>query len=382
MGAATGVPRLGRAAVLGHRVRAHDLDRPGGGARVLAVGLQDHPPGRTAEPALRLRGGPPPGRRTVLLHSLRGALHLHDAEDAPLLAAALRVDDARQLQRQTAGPTLFRVQEEGPGLQRALDRAAVAMREAADSSPAHTKGELSTAATSAVEPLIPAAAPWCAGCGVRHIDDLLFRMATLLAGLGASLVDGATVYRRLPEAGEPPPADVARVELVQRFLRVFGPARPVDLAAWTGRTPATARSWWSTAASALRPVEVEGKRRWAPDTPGEAPEPGEAPPGSVRLLGPYDPFTALADRAFLVPDPVLRRRVWRAAGTPGTVLARGEIAGVWRRRTRGGRLDIEVAPFGAEPGWGVADLEDDARLLADCAGASEAAVRVDAEIQP
>nr|WP_017625723.1 crosslink repair DNA glycosylase YcaQ family protein [Nocardiopsis chromatogenes] len=312
----------------------------------------------------------------MLLHSLRGALHLHDAEDAPLLAAALRVDDARELQRQTAGPTLFRVQEEDSGLGRALDRATAAMREAAESGAALTKGELSAAATAAVVSAVSAAAPWCAGCGVRHVDDLLFRMAALQAGLGAALEDGAAVYRALPGAGERPPTDLARAELVRRFLRVFGPARPEDLAAWTGLTSSTARSWWSTVASALNPVEVEGKRRWVPHAPGEAPDPGDEPSGAVRLLGPYDPLTALADRAFLVPDPVLRRQVWRAAGTPGTVLAGGEIAGTWRRRTHGGRLDIEVVPFHPAPGWAAADLEEDARLMAACAGVPDAAVRV------
>lgn len=70
-------------------------------------------------------------------------------------------------------------------------------------------------------------------------------------------------------------------------------------------------------------------------------------------------------------------------GAPGTVLAGGEIAGTWRRRTHGGRLEIEVVPFDAAPGWNAAALEDDARIMADCAGVPDVAVRVRAGgIQP
>ena len=56
-------------------------------------------------------------------------------------------------------------------------------------------------------------------------------------------------------------------------------------------------------------------------------------PPTVRLLGPYDPVTALGDRELLVPDPRRRRDVWKATGNPGILLARGDISGVWRQRT-------------------------------------------------
>lgn len=80
--ATSGAPGVDRDRVLAYRAVAHDLVAPGTGAVVLRVGLQDYPPGRSALPALMLRTGcDRPRDDLALVHSVRGALHVHRAED-------------------------------------------------------------------------------------------------------------------------------------------------------------------------------------------------------------------------------------------------------------------------------------------------------------
>lgn len=90
---------LSRAVVLGCRAAAHDLERPAATTAdcgVLEVGVQDTPAGTTAPPALRVRLAPSDehdparSRELVLVHSLRGAMHVQRARDLGLLVAALR----------------------------------------------------------------------------------------------------------------------------------------------------------------------------------------------------------------------------------------------------------------------------------------------------
>jgi hypothetical protein len=94
-------PDVDRDRVLAYRAVAHDLVAPGTGAVVLGVGLQDYPPGRSARPALTLRTGPDrPQDDLALVHGVRGALHLHRADDLALLRGALHVTDGRDWAKQ------------------------------------------------------------------------------------------------------------------------------------------------------------------------------------------------------------------------------------------------------------------------------------------
>lgn len=70
-----------------------------------------------------------------------------------------------------------------------------------------------------------------------------------------------------------------------------------------------------------------------------------APPdfdGKPLVLAAHDPFLDQRDRNALQPDKALQRRIWRAVGNPGVIVARGEAVGIWRSRTRGRRMDAEI----------------------------------------
>ncbi|MBC8092098.1 MAG: winged helix DNA-binding domain-containing protein [Pseudonocardia sp.] len=308
---------LGRSAALAYRASIHDLEQPVAtplDCGVLDVGVQDTPPGTTAGPAIRARVRSPgdlalsPG--LALVHSLRGAMHVHRARDLPLLVAALRPEDA----------------DDGG----AVDQVAEAMIEVLSDDAPRTKGELSTEITGILPPPIR---PWCQVCRVDHVDDGLFRMATLPAGLQLRPVGhrSAGFFRvTLPSVAEPAPA---RRELLRRFLRRCGPTCPKDLAAWIGITPAIARRWWELLADELVEVRVDGKRLWM-HTEDLAVARAAAAPTAVWLLPPYDPLVEVTNRELLLTDKERRQQLWRAVANPGAVLLAGDVIGTWRRRRK------------------------------------------------
>lgn len=314
--------------MLGYRALAHHLEGPAATVAdcgVLEVGVQDTPPGASARQALSVRlAAPDQGDATlsdglVLVHSLRGAMHVHRVDDLGLLTAALRPGDA--------------------GDAAAVDQVAETMTRVLDTAETLTKGELSTRVTQRLPARLR---PWCPVCQAEHVPDGLFRSATLPAGLrlrptghrSASFVRAAARDRD-PDLPEP-----ARRELLRRFLRRCGPATVKDLAAWVGVLPAAAKSWWGLLAEQLVEVRVDGRRLWMHAEDLEAARTVEVPT-AVRLLPPYDPLVEVAHRELLLPDPTQRRQVWRAVANPGLVLIAGELVGTWRRRQR----VVTVTPF-------------------------------------
>jgi hypothetical protein len=84
----------------------------------------------------------------------------------------------------------------------------------------------------------------------------------------------------------------------------------------------------------------------------------------------------LADRELLVADADRRRKVWKAAANPGVLWVDGEIAGVWRARTRGDRLALTVEPFGPLSTAQRQATEPDLHVLRTAAGANTAELTV------
>ncbi|TDD25225.1 winged helix DNA-binding domain-containing protein [Actinomadura sp. KC06] len=369
---------ISRAQVLAFRYAAHDLDPDApdrSGETVLATGIQDYPPGRSAALALRLRTASPPP--TVLLHSIRGAMHLHRAADLPRLAAALRIEDVRDLPAQSIGPFGTDLADEGIAFDTALDEVATAMRTAITDGRPLTKGELSGLVSPEVDQRLT---PWCEGCGAAHVHDQLFRRATLQAGLAIEVDTTTPSQFRYRPADPLPPADPveSRAALVRGFLATFGPARPADLASWLAITPKAARRWWNLIADDLRPVEIDGTKYWTHiDHLDRLQTTDPTTPRETRLLPPYDPLTELADRHLLVPDATQRKTVWRPAANPGILLVDTEIAGTWRQHRSGDRLTLKLHPF-TKPSTQLRDaVTPDATTIAAQTNASTTTVQLD-----
>ena len=371
--AAANTLEVSRDQVLAYRAGVHGLGDVTESKRddVLSTGLQDNPPGRTALVALALRGRHS-SRGTSLVHSLRAAIHLHRAGDLGRYAAALRHGDGSELSEQSFGPFGGDLAS-GPGFGEALDDVGAAMRNVMADGVARTKGELSSAVTPLVDRRVT---PWCDGCGVHHVYDALFRYATLQAGLEIE-VESPTRFRfvRTDKTTARADPDRSRAEIVRRFLRMAGPVKPVHVAQWLGLTPAGAKRWWTLAEDQLTAVSVDGRRAlMQAEDVADLTDPPEPP--ALRLLPPYDPVTELGDRELLVPDPAQRRRIWRAVSNPGVLLVRGDIRGVWRQKTSGGRLIITLDPFAGLTMAQRRAAAVDAQALALHAGARDVEVRI------
>lgn len=132
-------------------------------------------------------------------------------------------------------------------------------------------------------------------------------------------------------------------ELVRRFLRCYGPASQSGLAAWLGCSPRQAARLWNGIAPELEPVQVPGGTRYLLACEREALAAAQPGDQSLLLLGPHDPYLDLRDRAVVLADPVLQRRVWKTVANPGAVLKDGRVIGVWQARPAKEALGISVS---------------------------------------
>lgn len=387
--------RISREQMLAYRLVTHGLDDRGPGGRgkdgsprdvssmaVLATGVQDAPPGRSAPLAVAVRAhGTTKARVAALIgdgtlalaYTIRGSMHVHPGRELGRLMSGLRVDDGASLAVPSFGTFAAELEAGGVAFGAALHAVAGAMSDVMADGLARTKGELSGAITPAVEPRL---APWCAGCGVHHVHDGLFRFATLQAGLRLIYDPSPSSVRLVRATGiRRRPAGASRAALIREFLRLGGPTTPALLGIWLGLTPVAARAIWP--AASVVEVDVGGARRWLHRHDAEAMARAGAPQG-MTLLPPYDPWLELADRELLVPDKARRREIWRAAQNPGVVLAAGEVAGVWRHTTSGGKVTVRVRPFESLNAVQRTAIEGEANNLAGVLGTDGAAVTIEA----
>ncbi|MCR1983708.1 winged helix DNA-binding domain-containing protein [Cellulosimicrobium cellulans] len=361
------VATLSRADVLAARWHAHQLDRAPGAAAaasdvaVLDLGVQDTGADGAAW-ALAVRGAPPitPGTLPpdlALAWTLRGAPHVYRRADLAEVAtatapfseadAAKRVYDASRPLR-AAGVAVLDALRTEARLERELVETPT------------VKGDLSTRLTARLpEPHLR----WCRPCDATHSYEQTFRLAALQAGLELEPGSSPPVLRRVPDlepplygrlGGDAPP----RLDVVRGYLRFFPGASVQDVAAFLDAPVKDVRSRWPDDAVRVEVADVEpGARpteRWvlADDlgrVTGAAARERDARLAAgvpaVRLVGPYDLFLQLRDRATLVPDVARAQDLWRVLGRPGAVLAGGEVVGTWRPRASGRRLTVRTDPW-------------------------------------
>lgn len=365
------VPKVTRAQVLAHRVRAHGLDRATtevDDLRLLDLGVLDTGP-VGAGGALVARVGEAGLHQPedwVRVWSVRGAPHWHRPQDVLPMARALWPADSAD-----AGARLLGV---GTTLKKAgldpleeLRTAATALRQVVSTPTA--KGDASAAVTRALPPEHSYA---CRICKATHIHDHLMRMAALPAGLHLTPDTSPPVLARIPKWPGVPKEQEGAADVVSAYLRLHGPATPAAVAAYLQTSQRAVKASWP---DDLAEVQVDGTAMWLPED--DLPALRDAPaPELVRLLPSCDPWIIARDRELVIPQKARHKAMWPVIGPPGAVLVDGEVAGTWRTKASAKRLGIEVTPFGRLTKATLAAIDDEALLVARARGVEEASVRV------
>jgi hypothetical protein len=353
--AATTKPSVSRAQVLAFRWRAHQLDSPPESRRaadvaLLDLGVQDTGTGG-APWALALRGAlKPGGEELALAWTIRAAPHLYRRADLATVAiataplseadAAKRIYDASKPLKDAGIPAL-----------EALTTVARAERSLVTEP--MVKGELSARLTD----LLPD--PYlrhCQPCDATHPWEMTFRLAALQAALELEPGTSPPVLRRAPDLEPPMLAGLgtqasARLDVVRGYLRFFAPARVRDVAAFLDAPVRDVRAHWPADAVEVAVPDLAGsdEHRFVLSSDLDGLAEARQAPGTLRLLGPYDPFLQARDRDTLVAEQPRAKDLWRALGRPGVVAVDGEVVGTWRPRASGGRLSLLVDLWEPEP---------------------------------
>jgi len=351
-----------RAQVLAYRVATHQFDRASteqaaSDLTVFDLGVQDSEHSAAASLAARLSSDPDLSAYTVTW-TVRGAPHLHRPAEVPALAARLwPLSDADAVTRMSRP----RGVTEGRAM---LAAVAEALREVVTEP--MTKGE----ASGLITPLVPKeVTAWCRGCGTTHVQDPIFRLAVLPAGLVFDVTRKTVTFMPLPKRRAVPKNTKGFTDLLLAYLRLHGPAGPSEVASYFASTTTEIKNVWP---DDLAEVTVDGKRAWLPKDRLKALR-NPPDPDVVRLLPPLDPYLQARDRDLLVPDKASQKEVWRILGRRGAIMVDGEITGTWQAKTASKRLDVTLNPFG-EPPPGSA-IKEEAHRLAATRGLESARVR-------
>jgi hypothetical protein len=190
--------------------------------------------------------------------------------------------------------------------------------------------------------------------GPEHEERLRSGFAFFLSELCQGPPQGAKVTFVRPdqwiegwqEVGE----EQALAEVCRRYLHTYGPARPGDFREWFS-SPAfkapEARALFDSLADELEEVEVEGHRAYV--LAGDTAFPPVDP--SLRLLPEYDVYVmGFRERDILIPEDVREQIAahgrGRYEGPAGVrlLVVDGVAAGLWERKKRGKRIELQVTP--------------------------------------
>ena len=225
----------------------------------------------------------------VVAHVVRGAIHALAPGDLALYGRALIARDDGELAAQLGRQVQRLAAETGFAPGEALEEVAAATQDALANGRALDRNELHQELRTRVRADLM---PWCRGCRSHHVAPMLWRYATVVAGVR---LDSARRYTM----GEPGPTPAAS-EAVRRFLGFYGPATPGDFArvgrartapcppavgrgrrATSPRCGSGTRTGWILSGD-LAALESPPAARGHPPAPAGRPLPAEAQPAAAR----------------------------------------------------------------------------------------------------
>jgi hypothetical protein len=295
----------------------------------------------------------------VLAHVIRGAIHAVAPDDFALYGRVLLASDDAELGAQLGRQVQRLSKEKGFAPTDALEQVAAATTEALARGRKLDKNGLHEELRARVSAELM---PWCRSCGSHHVAPMLWRYATVRAGVRLDSQRRYLMGRpgRAPSAGE----------AVRRFLRFYGPARPAEFSDWAGLASSHGQRLWGEVEGDLVEVRTEAAKGWVLE---EDLDRLSSPPDvkGLRLLPPGDPYLQKPNRSLLAPDVALRKRLFRPVASPGAVLKDGRLAGLWKAKLKGEKAEVTIERIGRVSSAG---LEEEARRIAKLRGAGEATV--------
>jgi hypothetical protein len=264
-------------------------------------------------------------RSLVKTHGPRGTVHLLPARDLPMWIGTL-----------SSLPSSYAVHAPGIRLTHdQTDQVVEAIR------------EVLTGATLTIDELsdavVAATGPWAGDLVMPAFQTMWprWRQAMATAAHRGAFVFGPARGRKVtytaPPAGFRPAEGCA--ELVDAYLRAYGPATSEQFAKWIGAPVKWAAA--AFAAAELEQVLFDGIPAWVAAGDTEVPD---EPPRGVRLLPYFDAYVVAGrPRELLYPGAAAARAL--AGGQAGNfpvLLVDGQVAGVWHQRRSGRRLAVTV----------------------------------------
>jgi hypothetical protein len=365
--AAAAAVRVDRAQVMAYRVAALGLaargkQRPGDLA-VLDLGVQEYTPDSMRVALAARTSAELSDDRLIMVWAARGAPHLHRRKDLKSLMAALwPVSDADAAARIKSG----QIPDAGKLGIGAFTATATAFREVVTTS--MPRGEVSTEVSARVPKELVYD---CRSCRARHIAGNVWQHSGLAGGIEVEARGKDATLGPIRNLPGPPTGNTGIGGLISTYLRLLGPATPVEVAKYFGSATAEMKKVWP---DGLTEVSVDGRKGWLPSAAMAGLTSAE-PVAGVRLLPPMDALLQARDRDLLVPDKKRQKEIWRILGNPGALLVDGEVAGVWRAKMAGRkRVDLSVTPFGALPAKTRKAVEAEGAEVARARGADAATV--------
>jgi hypothetical protein len=298
----------------------------------------------------------------VVAHVIRGAIHALAPGDLALYGRALLARDEEELGVPLGRQVQRLAAEKGFAPSEALGEVAKATQDALANGRVLDKNGLHEELRRRVRADFM---PWCRSCQSHHVAPMLWRYATVKAGVR---LDSERRYT-MAKPGRTPAASDA----VRRFLGFYGPATPGDFAEWAGLARPHAQRLWNEEAGDLAELPIGKSKAWLrSDDLGALDSPPTA--DGIRLIPPGDPYLQKPNRPLLAPDPELRKRLFRPVASPGAILKDGRLAGLWRAKAKGRKAEITIEKLGR---LARRDLEEEAQRVAELRGAAEAVVVLD-----
>jgi DNA glycosylase AlkZ-like len=171
-------------------------------------------------------------------------------------------------------------------------------------------------------------------------------------------------------SGNSLPENEAYAELTRRYLSAYGPATPVDQAAWSGLPLSKTRAAWQRIEDEFLEVETTSSPAWMLKTQAVRLDELASSTSLVRLLPRFDIYLlGYQKRELAVPSQYAKRINAGGGIVHPTVLVDGRIVGTWKSKRERNHLVVMVEPFEQftpeiEEGL-KAEIEDIARFLGE-----------------